>query len=257
MLRALPIALVLGLVAITTAAFLRTETLKATRAPIWRPDFERSAFAPTCSCPTRLAQVSFGVRRRDPVGVRVIDEAGMVVRDLGRLPPEALTVQVAWDGRRDDGALAPDGTYRLRVALPSRRKIDMPNRLVLDTRAPQVQARLSRRDLWPERAGAGDGRGDVIYAFWRSDEQLVSPSPEQQYLDETRLQLAGPGGLRLRIVAGRRRKAYTLGWRGRLPGGRAVPEGAYALTLHAYDRAGNETTVALGDVQVRYGKAPR
>ena len=257
MLRALPIALVLGLVAITTAAFLRTETLKNTKAPIWRPAFERSAFSPTCACATTTAQVSFRVRRPVPVGVRVIDEAGTVVRDLGRIIPQDLVVRVSWDGRGDGGALVPDGSYRLRVALPSRRKIDMPNRLVLDTRAPRVQARLSRHDLWPERRGEGDGRGDVVYVLWRSDEQLVSPTPAQPYLRATRVEVAGAAGLHIELVAGRRRKAYALGWRGRLPGGRPLPEGAYTLTLYAYDRAGNETTVDLGEVQIRYGKAPR
>src|SRR5439155_27278281 len=73
-----------------------------------------------------------------------------------------------WDGRTDAGALAPNGSYLLRVHLAAqRRTILLPNRIVLDTRPPAVLAATASRHLI---SPDGDGQSDSVKIAYRFSE---------------------------------------------------------------------------------------
>lgn len=65
------------------------------------------------------AGVRFRVVSHDRVTVAVVDSRGTTVRTLLRRKPvrDKGLVDVDWDGRRDGGALAAPGSYRVRVGL--------------------------------------------------------------------------------------------------------------------------------------------
>ena len=59
-----PVIIVVALLVAATAAFVRAETLKAQKAPVYAPDFAAATFSPTCRCATRVATMRFRVRAR-------------------------------------------------------------------------------------------------------------------------------------------------------------------------------------------------
>src|SRR5262249_18924007 len=62
-----PAALVAVLLVATAAAFAYTERLKLTPSPILGTLVPTKVFSPVCECPTDTAQITFRLRRRDPV----------------------------------------------------------------------------------------------------------------------------------------------------------------------------------------------
>lgn len=234
--RAAPIIIVVALLVAATAAFVRAETLKAQKAPVYAPDFAAATFSPTCRCPTRVATMRFRVRPGGAVRVDVIDADGSFVRRLELVERDGSEVVARWAGLDRRGALAPDGDYRLRVKAGGARAIAMPNRIILDTRAPAVEAGAVPKVISPD----GNLRNDRTRIAWDADEQLMPP---------TRVVVAGPGGTTI-LPAARSRKAYAVQWPVR--GSPPPAEGEYAVTLVAVDAAGNEVRVPLGPVHVRY-----
>ena len=105
--RAAPIIIVVALLVAATAAFVRAETLKAQKAPVYAPDFEGATFSPTCRCPTRVATMRFRVRPSGPVRVDVIDADGSFVRRLELVERDGSEVVARWAGLDRRGALAP------------------------------------------------------------------------------------------------------------------------------------------------------
>jgi hypothetical protein len=64
--------------------------------------------------------VSFYLQHRsDDISVYMVDSSGTIVRTLasGRHVPTYHRVYFTWNGREDNGQIAPDGTYYVRVAL--------------------------------------------------------------------------------------------------------------------------------------------
>ena len=65
----------------------------------------------------RATTVRFTALRELFVDLTIHDAAGVVVRTLAaQRPYGAGNATIAWDGRRDDGSLAADGTYRVHIA---------------------------------------------------------------------------------------------------------------------------------------------
>ena len=135
----------------TAAAFVYTQGLKTTKSPIVATKVVKQ-FAPTCRCPLRTAAIAFGLRRDDHVEIAIVDAHGNVVRTLvaSRAVPSGYH-RFTWDGRRDDGTLAPDGVYKARVDLDDAdRTITLPNGIRLDTVPPRVvgvSPRLTKDEL--------------------------------------------------------------------------------------------------------------
>jgi len=118
-----------ALVAATVAAFFITQHLKASTPliagfPKPVPGVINPLGGTVCGgVDHRRMKISFYLlHRSDDVDVYVVDQSGTIVRTLasgvhmqgGAHPVRRLFV---WDGRRDDGRIASDGTYYVRVAL--------------------------------------------------------------------------------------------------------------------------------------------
>jgi hypothetical protein len=234
--RLLPTVLVVALLGATAGAFAVTERLKLEPAPIVDPRFD-NLFAPTCDCPTRAAGISFGLREPDRVTVEVLDEDGRVVRTLvdgERLGTEGVSER--WDGRTESGALAPDGTYRVRIDLENQRRTIVPReRIRLDSAAPQ----LTLVGYGPEVFSPdGDGRSEKVRLRFRVSEPA---NVELRVRDRTEVK-AG------RLVDG----DGKLEWYARA-GGKGLPSGSYRVVLTAQDRAGNRAKPTQPvPVRVRY-----
>jgi hypothetical protein len=97
-------------------------------------------FSPRCECNTDTAAVDFKLRKADRLTITMVDANGREVRRLvesARFPRGWQTF--VWNGRTDDGSIAPDGSYRPRVHLArARQTIFLPNPIRVDTTPPRT-----------------------------------------------------------------------------------------------------------------------
>lgn len=223
--------LVVGLLVATAAAFAVTERLKLVRSPITETRVEPRLFSPVCGCESATVEIGFRLRNADALTITVVDTSGRTVSTLvadERRPAGPLTVR--WDGRRDDGSVVPDGTYRPRVHLDDqRRTIELPNPMRVDTNPPRVEElAVAPRAFSPD----GDGRRDKVRVSYRLSE-------------EGRPLLSLDGEVRVR------------GRPSELEGGLdfhggGLRAGEYRLVLEAVDRAGNISDPASTTVRIRF-----
>jgi FlgD Ig-like domain len=90
------------------------------------------------------AVIRFVLGRPDVVSVAVAGPDGRIVRHLARnlSAPAGRKIRFRWTGRTDSGALAPDGTYTVRVTLTARpRTIELHKRIRLRNVAPHYRPR--------------------------------------------------------------------------------------------------------------------
>jgi FlgD Ig-like domain len=137
-------AIVATLILVSAVAFTRAEQLKLERSPITAPRITKhfsTACRPSPLCPAR-ATLSFRLRRASRVSLTLVDASGAAVRAL--TPPQGRgygvgRVTVHWNGRGQDGGIAPDGRYLLRVDLLTLgRTITIPSPLIVDTQPPRL-----------------------------------------------------------------------------------------------------------------------
>lgn len=226
----------LALLGGTTAAFTLTEALKLQRSPIGRPRFE-PFFSPVCACGKSAARLTLRLRKADRLDAVIIDADGEPVRSLASGVEHARgRVVLIWDGRTDDGALAPDGAYRLRVHLAGeRRTIVVPNVVRLDTQPPAVElVSVTPRVLSPD----GDGRHDLAQIeLSLSERARPLILAESQRAGRARVSEAGTAEIK---------------WGGRRAG-RPLPAGVYLVAVQARDGAGNLSAPSTGvTVRIRY-----
>jgi FlgD Ig-like domain len=250
--RAVAIALAGGLLAASAGAFGLAQVLKLERSPIEAiqvdptPNHGRglldrhdsALFSPRCTAPcVAVAQVRFRVHTSGPVRAEVVTASGQPVRDLGALPHPGGKVVARWNGRDSEGAVAPDGSYRLKVSL-SGRTIQLLNPLALDTAVGLLGTSVSRRVISPDC----DSHGDRATVVVRGREQLAG------------LQLQVFSGAKLvRTVRLRKRaRALAISWPP-YAGKRCqtAPDGSYRLRVVARDVPGNTRTIDLGTVLAR------
>jgi hypothetical protein len=226
--------LVLALLGGTAAAFTMTEALKLERPPVTAPRFDK-VFSPTCGCSTSAARLAFHLRRADRLDL-VIVSGDEPVRTLATdLEHARGRVLVRWNGRDDDGAILPDGVYRLRVELADAgRTVVIPKKIRIDTRAPALElVRTAPLAFSPD----GDGRRDTLRAAYRADEDAAPVlSVDGRIAVEGRVKRAGE-----RAVV----------WDGRV-GERSLRAGVYRVLLRARDRAGNLSSAAAFSAGIRY-----
>lgn len=222
------------LVLATLAAFVVTQKLKSAPPLVVRPQVS-AVFSPAPHARVREARVSFWILHEDDVSVSIVDGDGRIVRTLldgGHLPARKRITRF-WDGRTDGGAIAPDGVYRVRVALLGQgRTIDLAPTIALDTRPPRPRVTA----ITP-RAGSGP-------AFL-----------PQRGVRAVTIHVRGTEGRRTRVLIYRTDVApprevgqLTIGagrdavqWDGTL-GGAPAPAGTYLMALQVADRAGNVGT---------------
>jgi hypothetical protein len=232
-------SLVLALLGGTAAAFAVAEHLKLEKPPITRTRVDK-VFSPVCGCETSRAAIAFTLRRADRVEVWIVhggERVATLAEGTRRYPRGR--VELAWDGRDEDGRLVPDGRYRPVVRLrDAERTISLPNPIRVDTRRPRVALlSLEPREFSPD----GDGRRDRVVVAYRLDERA-------------RPFLLVDG--RRRVLGRFRRPEGRLEWYGREQG-RPLAPGTYRLSLSAQDAAGNLARPTRPvRVRIRYVELP-
>lgn len=213
----LAVALLVG----SVAAFSYTEKLKLTRSPVGIPRFDRW-LSPGCECPQERVDLSFLLRKPQRINVDLVDADGRSIRMLAtgeQLP--AGRVEYEWDGRDDQGAVAPDGPYRVRVRLlDDRRTIVVPLEVRVDTRPPRVTGVRGPADA--------SAVGEEVEFRFRTDE-FGTPL----VVVDGAVVARGPAGL-----PGLRRVLWT-----------PSTPGLFRVAVALEDRAGN-TSEPAGDVTV-------
>jgi hypothetical protein len=233
-------AFCVAVLAATAVAFALTEGAKTELSPIYGTSIPVKVFSPTCNphiCRSESAAIDFRLRKKQHLEVWM-DHDGRRVSTIvkGRTYPKGL-VQLSFDGLADDGVtILPDGSYQPVIRLTGdHRTIALPNRIEIDTTAPQA-VKFPHR-VYTHISPDGDKRNDV-YRF--------------QYT------LNGPGHGVL-IVNGhqaaftRSQKVHgSLTWNGTI-NHRLQPPGKYTLYFAAQDAAGNRSKpFPMAVVTIRY-----
>jgi hypothetical protein len=234
----------------STAMFALAESRKLDKAPIKAlvlsagpPSAgpkQPAVFSPTCDgCATTFARIEFRLQKHGPLKAWIVTPAGAVEQQIADFR-DVRHVTLKWDGKDAKGAVAPDGSYRLKLHVAGRDRV-LPVFIVVDTKPPTVHASLDRRKLVPR----GWTVDDKTHVSWRSPVQLFH------------IEVIATDGARRQVVrVFRHSKAGSLDWPRTVKGadGRQhrvqVAEGAWKLRLVARDVAGNKTVVRLGTVQV-------
>jgi hypothetical protein len=222
------------LVLATLGAFVVTQKLKSAPPLVVRPRIS-AVFSPAPHARVRRAEVSFWIVHGDDVTISIVDSEGNIVRTLldGRHVPARVRIVHWWNGRTASGAIAPDGRYRVRVALIHEgRTIDLPQPIVLDTRAPTPRVTA----VTPE-AAAGPAflpqRGVAAVTV-----HLRGTEGRRAELLVYRTDVTPPRRVAaLQISAGQ----ATVDWDGQV-GGQLASAGTYLMGLLVADRSGNVGT---------------
>jgi len=215
----------LVLVAATFGAFFVAQRLKGA-PPVVQLQGQRW-LSPNGDGRKDRAEMRLQVRESDVLTADLVDEAGNPVKRLVTERPigPSRPLRVTWDGRSDEGAVAPDGVYRIRgTLLEQGRSVVNPRLITLDTTPPTPQVVRIRPD------------------------QVVGPQPPEMSIlvkgvsprSATRFRVIRTDTPEPQLVAKGRRapglKRWT--WDGR-SGGRPVPPGVYVVQVRVRDRAGN------------------
>jgi flagellar hook assembly protein FlgD/flagellar motor protein MotB len=167
--------------------------------------------------------------------IDVLDSAGRAVRTFeGRNAPPAA---VSWNGRNNDGAAVPDGTYTARIEL----RYVQGNQPAAASLPFQVDTQAPRADLtapFTVFSPNGDGRRDFIPFNVTTDGN-----------DDWEAVIADAGGRTIRSWnwSGR---APSLTWDGTDQAGNSAPDGTYQLTLRSTDAAGNSTRMNIPGISL-------
>jgi hypothetical protein len=226
-------AVVFGVLVIATfGAFFVAQRLK--NAPSVVQGFTLTPlFSPNRDGRKDRAYVNFKLKDTDDVTVSVINHEGDEVRVLAddrRLAAYTPT-RFMWNGRTDAGAMAPDGSYRIRITL--RR----------EGRSITLQ-RIVRLDLTPPRPrvisiGPTKGPGPEVLPLPEggpAEAHLLAPGRDPVI----RLFKMSPGVPRLVLEDDKLSDgAKEWQWDGRTPSGHPVSPGTYLVTIETRDLAGN------------------
>jgi N,N-dimethylformamidase beta subunit-like protein len=223
-----------ALVIATFGAFFAAQRLKS--APSVVGEFRHSPFfSPNHDGRFDRATVRFEIRKRGRVSLAVVDADGDEVRELidddTFLPYREIRAR--WDGRADDGARLPDGTYRYRITLPDQgRNVVIPQSVRLDTTAPKPRVtsigpakdKVPRPELLPVPGG-----GEAVVHF------SATGRKKKILLFKT-----GPGPIRkVGQPISLPDDASEWRWSGQTETGRSVSPGTYLVAVQVRDQAGN------------------
>ena len=149
--------------------------------------------------------------------------------------------EVVWDGRTDDGGIAPDGEYLFTISAVDdngNRAMSDPARVVIDTTLPSAEISVGQGPDSLIFSPNGDGSKDFI-------DVGMATSNEERWLIEVRDALGGT------VRSEEREGAFeTLRWDGRDDTDQIVPDGVYSLHVTATDRAQNEGGAFLDNIIV-------
>jgi hypothetical protein len=229
-------ATIAGLLIATAAAFAITERLKLTKSAVYGTKVSRR-LSPTCGCARGRARVSFKLRRHDDLTVSVLNAHKEEVAILAAQSFPKGPIELKWNGRDELGRRAPDGTYLVRIHLSgAHQTITLPNRIVIDTTAPQIVTVARNRDQF---SPDGDKQADFV----RFSYQLSKPAKVIFYLDGKQV-----------LKSFRHPQSGSVSWYGTVDHS-VLPAGSYTLEMGAVDQFGNSTPVAQRvrvTVEIRY-----
>jgi hypothetical protein len=223
----------LALVAATFGAFFVAQRLKGS-APVVELRGVRW-FSPNGDGRKDVSTIALRMRESEVLTADVIDEAGNDVRRLAtelRVAP-GRALRLRWDGRTDDGGVAPDGLYRVRASLAGQgRSVIVPRLITLDTRAPRPRVLRIKPRALPGR----------------ETQQVVGPQAPEMAIDVRGISRRKPTRFRVYrtdvpepqlVASGRRAPGLRRWiWNGRSRG-KPVPAGVYLVQVGVRDRAGN------------------
>lgn len=89
----------------------------------------RAFFNPTLS---QIEEISFSLAETAELSIRVLDSSGVTARDLvSKRPSPAGPNSFTWDGRSNEGAVTPNGSYSLQIDArsPTRQETYFPARV--------------------------------------------------------------------------------------------------------------------------------
>ncbi len=215
-----PTLLVAFLLAGTAVAFAVTQGLKLQKSPVFGTRFDK------VGGPREPIKLWFRLRKLDSLTAVVVngnDEVVRTLKDGERV--DKKRVKLAWRGLTDDGKLAPEGTYKLRVRLAGEhRTILIPTTFRLDLTPPALMGVTARPATF---SPDGDGRADRVLVHYRTNETAGA----LLFVNGNRVT---KGKLRLR------NRVRPVPWSGEIDHRKASP-GRYVLRLRLYDRAGNRS----------------
>jgi hypothetical protein len=238
----LPVAAFVALAVATVAAFFVTQHLKVTTpilagAPAPHPAAINPVDGQVCKGVShRRMFVSFYLQNRsDDVDVFIVDAGGTVVVDTlaagvhmqgGNHP---VRRGFTWDGHTSSGAVAPDGTYYVRVALIHQNRSVLisnnagPEPITVQTVPPRPRVTRVTPSLIPQG----------VRAAVSIDQSGTAGQTPRVLVYRTDL----PGAPRLvKTFAGRH--GAQSAWDGTI-GGHPAPQGTYLIGLNVTDRACN------------------
>ena len=128
-----------ALVLATFGAFFVAQRLKQSPR-VARALTITTAFSPNGNGVLDRARIRFELNRSDDVTISLVDADGETVRRLvdNQRVSAGRPVEFFWDGRTGEGAVAPDGTYRVRVTLRREgRSVFFAKAIRLDTTPPR------------------------------------------------------------------------------------------------------------------------
>ena len=223
------------LVVATVAAFFVTQSLKTEEPLVLRFAVAQPlTFSPNGDRYQDRIRLGFDLSEPAEVSFSVIDEEGEEVRRIvdDRVLAGDTKHRFRWDGRDDEGRVAPDGAYRMRVVRRKQgRVVDSFKEVEVDTKPPRVEVVSAR----PGVVDPGDGPVKVRVRY----EGPQNASPEfRVYRTE-----GGP----VRVVRRFRGDGSRSGvWDGSVISGDLAVDGDYGFQVRVRDEAGNVTLATPG-----------
>ncbi len=194
------------------------------------------------------------VKNAQGTAVRTIEAAdrGPSSKGLANLRDRLLAVKrsimvpqnLAWDGKDDNGARVPDGTYSYTVeAWDDNNNLarTSPLAVVVDTTAPAASASAAYLEFSPSGEGT---KGVLPITQSGSGEDLWIGTIYDSSRNEVR-QFRWSGG-----------SPKSFEWNGKDSGGRLVPDGTYSYRVTSTDRAGNTGSALLEGIVVNTQATP-
>ena len=214
------------LLAATAGAFFVASLLKSQPAEIEL--LKRNLFfSPNGDGKRDKERLVFSLEDSETAAVDIVDADGARVRRVQeelRIRPGSK-LKVVWDGRDDDGRVAPDGEYRMRLILGKGRSLLAPRFFLLDTEPPDAEVVVDE-DSPIVKPGAP--------VEFRVENTEPGPPPDFVVL---RTDVDPP--VEVRAIDGEEgRTTYT--WDGRTKIGTPASPGTYVIAATVYDRALNE-----------------
>jgi hypothetical protein len=214
------------LVGATFGAFFVAQRLKGA-PPVVELRHTLRYFSPDGDGRRDATSFSVVLKEAEDVRVDVVDAGGNAVRRLAAATPVEPNrpLRLRWDGRRDDGRLAPNGQYRVRLGLRDEgRSVTLPTVLTLDTSPPRPRVvRIDPGQLVGPRAPELKIYVRGISSRFRTRFRVLR-TDEGEPREVARFQRAP--GLRRAV------------WDGKAGGVPAGP-GTYVVEVAVRDRAGN------------------